>query len=190
VSARRHPAPTASRSLACEYFAKGRVGSSTTLPFTICRPFKLRRHWRAGGRSVTRNIPSGNIKLAMSHVVPDLVQKVLKGQDPLHILGTGEANALLHLRAATWPRGLRRRCSTRLPATKISTFSTPLSTTVLELAEVIWAEGPRRPESRSASCPEPAMGVRRANARSRHLQSAPSARFRGDDGTGTPCSMR
>ena len=26
----------------------------------------------------------------MSHVVPDLVQKVLKGQDPLHILGDGE----------------------------------------------------------------------------------------------------
>ena len=32
---------------------------------------------------------SGNVKLAMSHVVPDLVQKVLKGQDPLHILGDG-----------------------------------------------------------------------------------------------------
>ena len=25
----------------------------------------------------------------MSHVVPDLVQKVVKGQDPLHILGEG-----------------------------------------------------------------------------------------------------
>ena len=25
----------------------------------------------------------------MSHVVPDLVQKVVKGQDPLHILGDG-----------------------------------------------------------------------------------------------------
>ena len=32
---------------------------------------------------------SGNVKLAMSHVVPDLVLKVLKGQDPLHILGDG-----------------------------------------------------------------------------------------------------
>ena len=41
---------------------------------------------------------SGNIKLAMSHVVPDLVQKVLKGQDPLHILGDGDAGAPLHLR--------------------------------------------------------------------------------------------
>ena len=25
----------------------------------------------------------------MSHVLPDLVQKVLKGQEPLHILGDG-----------------------------------------------------------------------------------------------------
>ena len=33
---------------------------------------------------------SGNVKLAMSHVVPDLVQKIVKGQDPLHILGTGD----------------------------------------------------------------------------------------------------
>jgi broad specificity phosphatase PhoE len=33
---------------------------------------------------------SGNVKLALSHVVPDLVQKVLKGQDPLHILGEGD----------------------------------------------------------------------------------------------------
>jgi len=34
-------------------------------------------------------VASGNVKLAMSHVVPDLVQKVLMGQDPLHILGDG-----------------------------------------------------------------------------------------------------
>ncbi len=26
----------------------------------------------------------------MSHVVPDLIQKVLKGQEPLHILGSGQ----------------------------------------------------------------------------------------------------
>ena len=32
---------------------------------------------------------SGNVKLAMSHVVPDLVQKIVKGQDPLRILGDG-----------------------------------------------------------------------------------------------------
>ena len=34
-----------------------------------------------------QEIMSGNVRLAMSHVVPDLVQKMLGGQDPLHILG-------------------------------------------------------------------------------------------------------
>ncbi len=34
----------------------------------------------------------------MSHVVPDLVQKVVKGQDPLHILGSGDADPSLHVR--------------------------------------------------------------------------------------------
>jgi len=38
----------------------------------------------------TSKVESGNVKLAMSHVVPDLVQKVFKGQDPLHILGKGD----------------------------------------------------------------------------------------------------
>ena len=58
---------------------------------------------------------SGNVKLAMSHVVPDLVQKVLKGQDPLHILGDGQPGAPLHLRrrpapgASAWRSSRPRR---------------------------------------------------------------------------------
>ncbi len=40
-------------------------------------------------RSATSRSSSGNVKLAMSHVVPDIVQKIVKGQDPLHILGEG-----------------------------------------------------------------------------------------------------
>ena len=39
---------------------------------------------------VGQKILLGNIPLAMSNVVPDLVQKVLRGQDPLHILGSGD----------------------------------------------------------------------------------------------------
>ena len=44
-----------------------------------------------GERRAVRDtdVMSGNVKLALSHVVPDLVLKVLKGQDPLHILGDG-----------------------------------------------------------------------------------------------------
>jgi UDP-glucose 4-epimerase len=63
--------------------------SADQLPFTIVRPFNCVGigEGRALGEA---DIPSGNVKLALSHVVPDLVLKVLKGQDPLHILGSGD----------------------------------------------------------------------------------------------------
>jgi UDP-glucose 4-epimerase len=82
-------------------------------------------------------IMSGNVKLAMSHVVPDLVQKVAKGQDPLHILGTGE-----QVRHYTYGGDLARGIVTAMehPAALNEDFnlSTAQSTTVLELAEAIW----------------------------------------------------
>ena len=73
----------------------------------------------------------------MSHVVPDLVQKVLKGQDPLHILGTGE-----QIRHYTYGGDLARGIITAMdhPDATNEDFnlSTAESTSVLKLAEVIW----------------------------------------------------
>src|SRR6201993_5044922 len=73
--------------LAVEYFARG-ANEQYSLPYTIVRPFNC---VGVGERRALRDreIMSGNVKLAMSHVVPDLCQKVLRGQDPLHILGDG-----------------------------------------------------------------------------------------------------
>ncbi len=80
---------------------------------------------------------SGNVKLAMSHVVPDLVQKIVKGQDPLHILGDGA-----QVRHYTYGGDLASGIVTAMehPAALNDDFnlSTPESTTVLELAERIW----------------------------------------------------
>jgi nucleoside-diphosphate-sugar epimerase len=82
----------------------------------------------------------------MSHVVPDLVQKVYKGQDPLHILGTGE-----QVRHYTYGGDLARGIVTAMehPAALNDDFnlSTAQSTTVLELAETIWRKikGPDEP---------------------------------------------
>ncbi len=80
---------------------------------------------------------SGNVRLAMSHVVPDLVQKVLRGQDPLHILGDGS-----QIRHYTYGGDLARGIVTAMehPAALNEDFnlSTAVSTTVLELAETIW----------------------------------------------------
>jgi len=73
----------------------------------------------------------------MSHVVPDLVQKVLKGQDPLHILGSGE-----QVRHYTYGGDLAAGIVTAMehPDALGEDFnlSTSESTTVLELAELIW----------------------------------------------------
>jgi nucleoside-diphosphate-sugar epimerase len=75
----------------------------------------------------------------MSHVVPDLVQKVLKGQDPLHILGAGD-----QVRHYTYGGDLARgvvECVER-PEARNEDFniSTAESTTVLELAALIWSK--------------------------------------------------
>jgi len=73
----------------------------------------------------------------MSHVVPDLVQKVLKGQDPLRILGDGS-----QVRHYTYGGDLARGIVTAMehPAAYNDDFnlSTAESTSVRELAEVIW----------------------------------------------------
>ncbi len=121
--------------LAVEYFARA-AHSQYGLPFTIVRPFNcvgIGESRALGDVEVT----SGNVKLAMSHVVPDLVQKVLKGQDPLHILGDGN-----QVRHYTYGGDLAKGVVAAIehPGALNEDFnlSTDRSTTVLELAELIW----------------------------------------------------
>lgn len=135
---RRCPPPVSSygfQKLALEYFARA-AWDQYRLPYTIARPFNcvgIGERRALGDREVL----SGNVKLAMSHVVPDLVQKVLKGQDPLHILGDGS-----QVRHYTYGGDLARgiRLCVEHPAAENEDFnlSTATSTTVLELAELVW----------------------------------------------------
>ena len=82
-------------------------------------------------------VDSGNVKLAMSHVVPDLVQKIVKGQDPLHILGEG--NQVRHYTyGGDLARGIVECMSQPAAHNEDFNISTPQSTSVRELAEVIW----------------------------------------------------
>jgi UDP-glucose 4-epimerase len=121
--------------LAVEYFAKA-AWDQHKLPYTIARPFNCVGigESRALG---DEEILSGNVKLAMSHVVPDLVQKVLKGQDPLHVLGSGD-----QIRHYTYGGDLAVGIITAMehPDALNEDFnlSTAESTTVRQLAEVIW----------------------------------------------------
>ncbi len=130
--------------LSSEYFARG-AWEQHRLPYTIIRPFNC---VGIGERRALRDsaVMSGNVKLALSHVVPDLVQKVLKGQDPLHILGDGR-----QVRHYTYGGDLARgiRACLEHPAARNDDFnlSTARSTTVIELADLIWhrVKGPGVP---------------------------------------------
>ena len=121
--------------LSCEYFAMG-ASEQYRLPFTIVRPFNCIGTGEKRAKT-DKEILSGNAKLAMSHVVPDLVQKVLMGQDPLHILGDG--NQIRHYTyGGDLARGIRLCIESPAALNEDFNLSTSESTTVLELAELIW----------------------------------------------------
>ena len=135
---REVPPPVSSygfQKLAVEYFARA-AWDQCRLPYTIARPFNCvgTGESRAlGGRDVL----SGNVRLAMSHVVPDLVAKVLGGQDPLRILGSGD-----QVRHYTYGGDLAAGIVTAMehPDALNEDFnlSAAEGTTVRELAGLIW----------------------------------------------------
>jgi UDP-glucose 4-epimerase len=121
--------------LAMEYFARA-VWEQYGLPYTILRPCNC----VGVGETRTLGEPemaTGTMKMVMSHVVPDLVQKVLRGQDPLHILGSGR-----QIRHFTAGRDLARGIVMSLenPRARNEDFNlvSPHTTTVRDLAELIW----------------------------------------------------
>jgi nucleoside-diphosphate-sugar epimerase len=130
--------------LAVEYFARA-AWEQYKLPYTIVRPFNC--VGVGEGRALGDvEVPSGNVKLAMSHVVPDLVQKVLLGQDPLRILGDG-SQVRHYTYGGDLARGIVMAMEQDAATNQDFNLSTAVSTTVLELAEVIWHKirGPEEP---------------------------------------------
>lgn len=123
--------------LAVEYFAIA-AWDQYKVPYTILRPFNCVGIGESRALGDVE-ISSGNVKLAMSHVVPDLVQKVFRGQDPVHILGTGD-----QVRHYTYGGDLARGIVLSLdhPAALNEDFniSTATGHTVKQLAEVIWGK--------------------------------------------------
>jgi len=123
--------------LSSEYFARG-AHEQHGLPYTILRPFNC---VGIGEKRALRDsdVMSGNIKLALSHVVPDLVNKVLQGQDPLHILGDG-SQVRHYTYGGDLATGIRMAMESDAAVNEDFNLSTAQSTTVLELAELIWGK--------------------------------------------------
>jgi UDP-glucose 4-epimerase len=135
---REIPPPRSSygfQKLAVEYFARA-AEQQHGLPYTIVRPFNCVGIGELRARGAAE-ILSGDVKLAMSHVVPDLVQKVVRGQDPLHILGDG-TQVRHYTYGGDLARGIVMAMEHPDAVNEDFNLSTAESTTVLDLAERIW----------------------------------------------------
>ena len=121
--------------LASEFFAKG-AWEQYRLPYSIVRPFNcvgVGEEKALGEHEVS----SGNIKLMMSHVLPDLINKVLMGQDPLHILGEGD-QVRCYTNGKDIARGIRVVMENDKAINQDFNISSARGTTVLELAKIVW----------------------------------------------------
>ncbi len=104
------------------------------LPFTICRPFN------AYGPGEMPDSEPG-----IAHVVPDLIRKVLEGQRPLEIFGSGEQT-----RTLTHVDDIAEGIVTALghPAAENEDFNISAADerSVLEIARVVWRACGRDPD--------------------------------------------
>lgn len=123
--------------LAVEYFARA-AWEQHKLPYTICRPFNCVGIGESKAIA-SKSTPHGNIDLAMSHVIPDLVQKVLKKQNPLKILGNG--NQIRHFTyGGDIAKGIVMAMENSKAFNEDFNISTAHAHTVLEVAKIIWAK--------------------------------------------------
>lgn len=129
--------------LAVEYFARA-AWDQYKLPYTIVRPFNC---VGIGERRALGDveIASGNVKLAMSHVVPDIIQKIMRGQYPVHILGDG-SQVRHYTYGGDLAKGIVLAMESEQALNEDFNLSTAESTTVLKLVETIWTKiNPDRP---------------------------------------------
>ena len=132
------PPPSSSygfQKLAVEYFAKA-AWDQYKVPYTIIRVFNCVGVGEARAIN-SKTIMSGDIELAMSHVLPDLVQKTLKGQKPLRILGSGEQ--VRHLTyGVDLAKGIVSTLDNPIANNNDFNISTDESLSVLQLGKLIW----------------------------------------------------
>ena len=121
--------------LAVEYFARSAY-SQYGLEYSIARPFNCVGIGEVKAKT-KKDLTENSKKLALSHVVPDLILKTLNYHGELEILGKGN-----QIRHYTYGEDLAEGIVTLLkhPNAKNDDFnlSTSESTTVSELAELIW----------------------------------------------------
>ena len=137
-SVKRSPPPLSTygfQKLSCEYFCKGAL-EQYGLPYTIVRPFNCVGVGEDKALS-DEAVTSGNIELMMSHVLPDLINKALKGQYPLRVLGSGN-QVRCYTNGKDVAKGIRLALESDKSINEDFNISSNRSTTVLELAKIVW----------------------------------------------------
>ena len=105
------------------------------LPYTICRPFN------AYGPGEVPDAEPG-----IAHAVPDLISKVLAGQQPLEIFGSGEqTRTLTHVEDIA--HGLVTAMASPAALCEDFNISASRELTIAEIARIIWDACGREPEA-------------------------------------------
>ena len=138
TSVKNSPPPLSTygfQKLSCEYFCKGAF-EQYKLPYTIVRPFNCVGVGEDKALS-DEVVTSGNVELMMSHVLPDLINKAVKGQYPLRVLGSGE-QVRCYTNGKDIARGIRIAMESDKSENEDFNISVSRPTTVLELAKIVW----------------------------------------------------
>ena len=121
--------------LASEYFALG-AWEQYGLPYSVVRPFNcvgLGEEKALDAEDMNEN----NSTLMLSHVLPDIIKKIMIGQNPVEVLGNGE-----QIRCYTHGRDIARGVRLVLESDKTINEAFNISThqahSVLDLAELVW----------------------------------------------------
>jgi nucleoside-diphosphate-sugar epimerase len=105
------------------------------LPYTICRPFNA-----YGPGEVPEAEPG------IAHAVPDLIRKVLSGQRPLEIFGSGEqTRTLTHVEDIA--DGIVTAMSSPAALSEDFNISAARELTVAEIARIVWASCGEDPDA-------------------------------------------
>jgi nucleoside-diphosphate-sugar epimerase len=121
--------------LASEYFALG-AWEQYGLPYSVVRPFNcvgLGEEKALGVEEMNEN----NSNLMLSHVLPDIIKKIMIGQNPVEILGNGE-QIRCYTHGKDIARGVRMVVESEAAVNEAFNISTSKGHSVLELAELVW----------------------------------------------------
>lgn len=121
--------------LASEYFALG-AWEQYGLPYSVVRPFNcvgLGEEKALDAEEMNEN----NSSLMLSHVLPDIIKKIMMGQNPVEILGNGE-QIRCYTHGKDIARGVRMVVESQEAVNEAFNISTSQGHSVLELAQIVW----------------------------------------------------